>query len=81
LKTVHSTANTSEYKSIYEISKSEWVALKNAFISKPRWTAKRVRDLGNINVSEAHSSRVALRYVDLHVQASDANLLWAGSIT
>jgi hypothetical protein len=62
LRTVHPTANIFEYKSLYEIGKSEWVALKKAFLSKPRWTAKRIRDLGHINVSEAHSSRVASRY-------------------
>ena len=65
LKTVHPTANISEYRALYEISKSEIVALKNAFASKPRWTAKRIRSLVNINISEAHSSRVALRCVGL----------------
>jgi hypothetical protein len=65
LKTVHSTANISEYKAHYEISKSEQVALKAAFLSKPRWTAKRIRNLVNINVSEAHSLRLSLRYLDL----------------
>jgi hypothetical protein len=61
LKTVHPTASITQYKDLYEITKSESVALKRLFNSKPRWTAKRIRDLGNINVSEAHSSRVALR--------------------
>jgi hypothetical protein len=62
LKAVHPTASIAEYKELYEISKSERVALKAAYISKPRWTAKRIRDLGNIDISEAHSSRVVLRY-------------------
>ena len=65
LKIVHPTANTSEYEALYNVSKSEFVALKNLFNSKPRWTAKRIRDLGNINISEAHSSRIAVRYTNL----------------
>jgi hypothetical protein len=71
LKTVHPTANISEYRTYYEISKSEFVALKNAFTSKPRWTAKRIRSLVNINISEAHSSRVALRCVGLSLTDSN----------
>lgn len=62
LKVVHPTASIAEHKELYEISKSEWVALKAAFILKPRWTAKCICDLGNINISKAHSSHVVLRY-------------------
>ena len=61
LKTIHPTANTSEYAALYKISKSEFVSLKNLFNSKPQWTAKCIRDLGNVNISEAHSSHVAVR--------------------
>src|SRR6267154_2447179 len=28
----------------------------------PHWTARKLRDLGEIKVSEAHSARLALRY-------------------
>jgi hypothetical protein len=63
LRNIHPTANISEYQVLYEISKSEFVALKNVFASKPRWTAKRIRSLVNISISEAHSSRIALRCV------------------
>jgi hypothetical protein len=35
LKIIHPTANTSKYEALYEVSKSEFIALKNLYNSKP----------------------------------------------
>lgn len=66
ISSVHPTANLTEYESLYQISQTEITALKAEYIKERRWTAKRIRDLGDIVISEAHSMRFALRYVAIY---------------
>lgn len=65
LKTVHPTANASDYCALYKVKKSKFIALKNLFNSKPWWTTRHICNLGNISILEAHSSHIAVRYANL----------------
>lgn len=50
------------YQDLYTISNEESVLMKAVFLSKP-WKTKRKKPAQNLKISEAHSTRVALRYV------------------
>jgi hypothetical protein len=65
IASVHPTANVDEYKTLFEIEKAEKVLLKQKWQSKPRWTPRRFRNLGEINISEAHRAVLATRYVNI----------------
>jgi hypothetical protein len=61
IETVHPTANIDEYKPLFEVSKDERILLKKRWTTKPRWTPRRFRDLGDISISESHRASLATR--------------------
>jgi hypothetical protein len=60
---VHPTAdaNSDTYKSLYAVGPFEVSALKVLYLKKPRYTARKFRNLGNLNISDSHSTHLAPR--------------------
>jgi hypothetical protein len=63
IECIHPTADLSAYSSLYSVETLEQAVLKNLFMAKPRWTPQRISNLGSTPISEAHSTRLVLRYV------------------
>lgn len=60
---VHRTASIEEYEIDFEIDKTEITNLKAEWRRPHRVSARTVRNLGEVIISESHSARLALRYV------------------
>jgi hypothetical protein len=63
IETTHPNATIANYEHHYRIEKTERIALKLFYEKrdKRRWTTIRNQNIGDINVSEAHNARLALR--------------------
>jgi hypothetical protein len=61
IMSVHPTADILRYKSLYELDLHERAAMKELFDAKPRLSKKRLKTATGIKISEAHSSRQALK--------------------
>jgi hypothetical protein len=59
----HPTADVDIYKTHFEISQDEIVLMKGAYLAKPRRSKKKTRVSTTFQISEVHSSRLALRFV------------------
>jgi hypothetical protein len=58
---VHPTASSDDYKLLYAISPFEASALKVLWSKKPRFTVRKFRNFGNLNISDPHSTHLSLR--------------------
>jgi hypothetical protein len=58
---VHPTADASsdDYKSLYAVGPFEVSALKVLWLKKPRYTTRKFRNLGNLNISDSHSTHLS----------------------
>lgn len=63
LSQVHPTADAhpDAYKSLYAIGPFEVSALKVIWLKKPRYTVRKFSNLGNLNISDPHSTHLAPR--------------------
>jgi hypothetical protein len=61
IERVHPTVNAIIYKALYALDESESKELKERYTTKPRITKK--KQVMGIKISEAHSSRLAMRYL------------------
>ncbi|KAF7968709.1 hypothetical protein HWV62_29672 [Athelia sp. TMB] len=62
---VHPTASIEEHNIDFAIDKTESVNLKTEWRRPNRISARTVRNLGEVTISESHSARLALRTTDL----------------
>jgi hypothetical protein len=60
---VHPTldANSDAYKTLYAVGPFEVSALKVLCLKKTRYTARKFHNLGNLNISDSHSTHLAPR--------------------
>jgi hypothetical protein len=58
---MHPTADASsdDYKSLYAVGPFEVSALKVLWLKKPRYTTRKFRNLGNLNISDSHSTHLS----------------------
>jgi len=63
--TVHPTADIGQYKELYELDPHERASMKELFKAKPR--RSKTKTVSGIKISDAHSSRSALRYMSRQV--------------
>ena len=61
IMSVHPTADILQYKSLYKLDPHEHAAMKELYDAKPWLSKKRLKTATGIKISEAHSSRRALK--------------------
>lgn len=64
---IHGSATLALYEGLYKIRDDEATLLKAIYLAKPRRTKKKVTP-STLKISEAHSTRVSLRYVSLTIK-------------
>lgn len=58
IEIAHPTADVELYQDSYALETVEIAALLKHWNTKQRWTKARLRDLGNINISDVHSAQL-----------------------
>ena len=56
---VHPTAGSDDYKLLYAINPFKVSALKVLWLKKPRYTARKFCNLGNLNILDPHSTHLS----------------------